>query len=142
MFGALRQPSDPCETVESFIETKNSIDPLDLHDGEVDCVSRREAFLAQHDRLGSLDRRMVHRKYFINDSQQSIERRLNRIRPLNRHIAMEYFLQRFSVGHQPLSIIYQFLQPTPGIGFVWMGGAHQIHGNVGVDKDLGSTPDR
>jgi hypothetical protein len=25
---------------------------------------------------------------------------------------------------------------------VWMGGAHQIHGNVGVDKDHGSTPDR
>jgi len=138
---ASRQPSDPRETVESSIETQNSIDPLDLHYGEVYCVSRREAFLTQHDPPGSLDCRLIDRKYFIDDSQQSVERRLNRIRPLNRHIAVKYFLQHFRVGHQPFSTVYQFFQPTPGIGFMRMGGAHQIHGNVGVDKDHGCTPD-
>ena len=84
---------------------------------------------------------MVYRKHFIDDSQQSIERRLNRIRPADRHIAVKYFLQYFCIGHQPLSAADQFLQPTPGIGFMRMGSAHQIHGNVGVDKDHGCTPD-
>ena len=97
--------------------------------------------MTQHDHLGSLDCHPIYRKYFIDDSQQSIERRLNRIRPLKRHIAVKYFPQHFRIGHQPLSTVYQFLQPTPGIGFMRMGGAHQIHGNVGVDKDHGCTPD-
>ncbi len=105
------------------------------------CISRREAFLTKHDRLGSLDCRLIDRKYFIDDSQQSIERRLNRIRALNRHIAVKYLLQHFRIGHQPLSTVYQFLQPTPGIGFMRMGSAYQIHGNVGVDKDHGCTPE-
>ena len=139
---ASRQASDPRETVESLIETQNSIDPLNLHCGQMYCVSSREAFLTQHDSLGSLDCRLIHRKYFIYDSQQSIERGLNRIGPLNRHIAVKYFLQHFRVGHQPLSRVYQFLQPTLGIGFMRMGSADKVHGNVGVDKDHDGMPDR
>ncbi len=117
------------------------MDPLDLHDGEVYRVSRREAFLPQYDYLGSLDCRLIHRKYFIDDSQQGIECRLNRIRALNRHIAVKDFLQHFRVGHQPLSTVYQILQPTLGSGFIGMGGAYQIHGNIRVDKDHGCMPD-
>jgi len=105
------------------------------------CVSRREAFLTQHDPLGSLDNRLIHREYFIDDSQQCIERRLDRIRTMNGRIAVEYFLEHFGVGHQSLSSVHQFLEPAPGIGFVRMGGAHQIHGNVGINKGHGCTPD-
>ncbi len=140
-WSASRQPSDPRETVESLIETQNPFDPLDLHYGEMDCVARREAFLPQHDPLGSLDHRLIHRKYLVDDPQQSIECRQNRIRPLNRHIAVKYFLQYFRVRHQPLSTVYQFLQPTLGIGFMRMRRTYQIHGNVGVDKDHGCTPE-
>ncbi len=103
---------------------------MDLHDGEVYRISRRQRFLTQHDLLGSFDCSLIHCKYFIDNSQQSIKRRLNSIRPLDRSITVKNFLQHFRVGRQPLLAAHQFLQPTLGIGFMRMGATHQVHGDV------------
>jgi len=103
---------------------------MDLHEGDVYRIARRQAFLPQHDLLSSFNCRLVHRKHFIDDSQQGIERRLNSIRPIDRNITVKYFLQHFRVCHQPLSAAYQFVQPTLGIGLMRMLGSHQIHGDV------------
>ncbi len=103
---------------------------MDLHQGEVYCIARRQAFMPQHNLLRSFNCRLIHRKHFIDDSQQGIERRLNSIRPRDRNITVKYLLQHLRVGHQPLSAAYQFIQPTHGIGFMRMLGSHQIHGNV------------
>ncbi len=118
------QTSDSGKTVETSIETQNSLDAVDLHHGEVYCISRGQAFLAQDDLLRSFDCRLVHRKYFIDDSQQGMKRRLNSIRPPNRNITVKYLLQHFRVGRQPLSAAHQFIQPTLRIGLVRMGGSH------------------
>jgi hypothetical protein len=54
---------------------------VDLHDSEVYRISRRQRFVTEHDLLGSFDRTLVHRKYLIDDSEQSVKGRLNSIGP-------------------------------------------------------------
>jgi hypothetical protein len=44
---------------------------VDSHNGEVYCISRRQAFVTEHDIPGSFDCRFVHREYFIDHSQHA-----------------------------------------------------------------------
>ena len=114
---------------------------MELHGCQVYRIPRRQVAVTEQDFLGSLDGRLVHRKYFVNDSQQNIERRLNGIQPFDRGITMKDFLQHFRVCHQAFSVAHQLFQPTPGIGFMGMRSSHQVHWDVRVDKDHGCMPD-
>ena len=75
------QASDPGETVKSSIKAQDPLDIVDLHNGEMHRISRRKRFVTEHDLLGSFDRTLVHRKYLIDNSEQSVKRRLNSIGP-------------------------------------------------------------
>jgi hypothetical protein len=114
---------------------------VELHDRQVYSVSRRQAFATQHDFPGFFDYRSVHWEDFIDDSKQSIERWLNRIRPRDGDITVKDLLQYFGISRQPLSSGHQLFQPSPGIGFMRVSSAHEIHGDVRVDKNHGFTPD-
>jgi hypothetical protein len=44
-------------------------------------ISGRKRFVTEHDLLGSFNRTLVHRKYLIDDSEQSVKARLNSLGP-------------------------------------------------------------
>ncbi len=103
----------------------------------MDRVPCGQCCTAKDDLPGSFDYRSIHREYLIDNSQQRIKCRLNGIPPRDGNVAVEDFLQRFSVSDEPLTVTHQFLQPAPCIGLVRMGRADQIHGNIRVDKGHG-----
>lgn len=76
---------------------------MDLHNSEVDRVSRRQPSMTQDDLLGTVHYRLIDPKYFVDDSQQGIERWLNGIRTLDRNVTVKDFLQHFRIGYQPLA---------------------------------------
>ncbi len=134
------QPSNPRHTVKSPIKAQDSPDAVDLHDREMHRITRRKLLVPEHDLLGLFHCGPVHGKNLIDHAQQCVKRRLNRIRPRDRNVAMQDFLQHFRISYQPLSATHQFLQPAPGIAFVRMSSANQIHWDVGINKDHEGIP--
>jgi len=136
---ASRQPSDPRETVESSIETQNSIDPWICIMAR--CTASRARGLSDPARSpGSLDCRLIHRNTSSTTPSKALNAAESHPAAQSTHSG-EVFPAALPRRSPTFSTVYQFFQPTPGIGFMRMGGAHQIHGNVGVDKDHGCTPD-
>ncbi|MFZ0705874.1 MAG: hypothetical protein WAM71_09760 [Candidatus Korobacteraceae bacterium] len=68
----------------------------------MDRVARREVLVLEHDLLGSFHYGGRYWEYFINDTEQRIEGRLDCGAAVDGHVTMEYFLQDLSVCNQPL----------------------------------------
>ena len=52
--GALRQSLNAGKSIEAAVKGQDLFDFILLHDREVDCVTCRDAWMAQHDLLGAL----------------------------------------------------------------------------------------
>src|SRR6185312_9888140 len=89
----LRQSHNPRKPIEPSIEAQDSTHIVGLHRSKMNRVPRGEALVAEHDLLGPLDCWPVHGEHLIDYSKQRIERRLDRIRPVDCHIPMKYLLQ-------------------------------------------------
>jgi hypothetical protein len=63
-------------------------------------------------------------KHVIDDAEQSVERRLDSVPAIDRHVAMKDFLQNLGVGDQALAIIDQFFQQSLGIALMWVRSTH------------------
>lgn len=55
-----------------------------FHHGEMHGVSRGEAPITKDNRLGALDNGTVDRQHLVDDAEQGIKRRLNRIAAVDR----------------------------------------------------------
>ena len=133
------QALDSRQTVEPGVEAHDLRDSLLLHDGQVNRVSGGETVCPQNDGLGSIDDRAVHREYLVDDAEQDVEGWLDRIAAPYRDIAMKDLLQHLGIGHQPSALGNEPLQQALRVGLVGVGGSHEIHRDIGIDKDHGRS---
>jgi len=106
-----------------------------FHHGQVHRVARGKASVPEDDLLGALDDGAIHGENFIDDAKQGIECRLNRVAAVESNVAMQYLLQHFGIGDQALALAQQLLDPSLRVDLVRMGGAHQVHGNIGINQN-------
>jgi hypothetical protein len=50
---------------------------------------------------------------------------------------MKDLLQHLGIGHQPSALGNETLQEALRVGLVRVGGSHEIHRDIGIDKDHG-----
>ena len=118
------------------VEAEDFRDSVLAHDRDVDSVSCRQITVADDDFPSTLDDREVHRQHFVDDLEKDVEARLNCIAVVDGDVTMEDLLKDLGIGDEPTSLSDCALQQTTSVDFVRMLGAHQIHGDVGVDQDL------
>jgi hypothetical protein len=121
---------DSGESVEAAIKTENTLDAVDLHGGKVNSIARGQLLVTQNDCASALDGGTVDWKDFIDDAKQSVKGRLDCIGAVDGNVTVKDLLQDFGIGDEALAIADQILQTSPGIGFVRMGSADQIHRDV------------
>ena len=80
---------------------------------------------------------VVHR---IDDSEQSVERRLNSVLTFDCRVAVQNLLQYLGIGNEAPALSNAAFEQPLGIDLVRMGRAHQVHRDVGVDQDQGPEP--
>ena len=98
-------------------------------------IARGKSRVTEDNFLRAFDRRAINRKYLIDDAEQGIECRLNRITAVHCDVTMENFLQNLGVGDQSLSFANEFLDPSLCVNLVRMGCSHKIHWNIGIDQN-------
>ena len=64
----------------------------------------------QNDLFRSLCIGPFNRQNLIDDAKQSVERRLDCIAAIDRHVTMQDFLKYFGIRHQALTFADQFFQ--------------------------------
>src|SRR5215472_4090202 len=80
---------DPRNRVEARVEARNPGDAIVLHQCDMKRVARRELFAFEYDGLGALDSAAVDGPNVVDDSEQNVKSRLNRVSSSDRHIAMQ-----------------------------------------------------
>ena len=98
------------EAVETVIETQDAFNFSVLHDGEMERISSRQPFGSEDNLLRTLSVTPFDRKYFVDDAENRVERRLNRIAPMDRNVTMDNFLQHLGVRDKALSSDNQSLE--------------------------------
>jgi len=96
--------------------------------------------MAENDSLCAFDDGVIDWQHFINNSKQSIERRLNRVTTFDRHIAMQNFLEHLSIRHEPLAFTQEFLKQPLCVRLMRMGRTDEIHRDIRVDENHGRGP--
>jgi len=81
-----------------------------LHDREVYGVASGEFRRSEDDLPGALHIGRSDGKHLIDNAEQRVERRLDRVAPLDRDVPMEDLLQNLGVGHEPSSVEHAALQ--------------------------------
>ena len=130
---ALRQALDAGESIEPPIKRKDAFDLVLLHDGKVDCVTRRDARMAHHNILRAECGQVPDREHLIDNSEQSIKCRLDSIAAADGYVAMQDFLEHFGIGNKAIAFTDELFDQALGVRFVRVRRADQIHGYVRVD---------
>jgi len=86
--------------------------------------------IRQDDLLRSFCRASIYRQDLIHDPENSIERNLNVLTPIDGRIAVEDFLQYFGVCNQALVLDHKPFENALRIGLVGPGTADEIHRNI------------
>jgi hypothetical protein len=68
----------------------------------------------------ALDCRSVDGKHLVDHARQGIERWLDSITPIDRHVTVEDLLEHFGACDQPLVVPDELFEQTLGVGFVGM----------------------
>jgi hypothetical protein len=133
--GALRQPRNPGEAVESCVKAQDSVDAVLLHHGQVYGIARGESRVTKDNFLGSLEDCVVDGQYLIDHAEQGIEGWLNGVVAVDGYIAMQYFLEHFRVGDPALALAQQLLHAPLRVDLMGMGCSNKVHRNVGINQD-------
>ena len=116
--------------VKSSIERQNRVDTVALHDGEVYCVPSGEVDGSEDDLTGALHVGRGDGEHFIDNTEQRIERRLNRVSPLNGDVSMEDLLQDLRVCYEPPSVEHAALEELLRVRLVGVRSTHEVHRDV------------
>jgi len=81
-----------------------------LHDGEVQRIACRYLSVPHNNFLRASCRDCINRQHLVGNSEQSVERRLNCFPTIYRDIAVQDFLEHFSVGHKTMTVTNQFFE--------------------------------
>jgi len=120
---------------EPAIEGQDVMHALAFQDCDVKGIAGRQAAMPEHDRLGAIDGAEIDREDLVDNTQEGIERRLDGIAAVDRHVPMQNFLEHFRVRHQSLAIGDGVLENSLGIDFPSVRAADKVHRDVGVDED-------
>ncbi len=86
--------------------------------------------MAKYDCLGALNGRRFYRKHLIDDGEKRVKRTLDGVAAVNCHVAMQYFLQHFSVGDQARAFADQPLQQALAVALMGMRRPHKVHRDI------------
>jgi hypothetical protein len=111
-----------------------------FHDGYVQGVACRHLWASHEDIFRAICRRCIYSQHLIDNSQQGVESRLDRVAAIYRDVAMQDFLKHLGVGNQALAIADEFFDQSLRVGFMRMRSADQIHGDVRVDENHECVP--
>lgn len=111
---------------------------MTLHDSHVDRIAGRQPPVAEEP-PGSLDIGEVDWQHRVGDPEQDLERRLDGLAPVDRHVAVEYLLEDLRIGDEPLLLDDDPLQELSRSCLVGVIGSDEIHRDVGVDEDHGGV---
>ena len=71
----------------------------------------------------------------VDNTEEGIERRLDGITAIDRHVPAQNFLEHFRICYQSLAIGDGVLEDSLGVHLPSVGAADEIHGEVGIDED-------
>ncbi len=74
-------------------------------------------------------------KHLVHQAEERIEGGLDGVSPVYRGIPVQDLLQNLGIGHEALLVGDATLENPLSVALVGMHGAHEVHGNVGVDED-------
>jgi hypothetical protein len=111
-----------------------------FHDGEMDGIARRKPTMSEDNLFGPLGGRPRNVKHLIHNPEQSIECRLDGVPAVDGGGPVQDLLQDLGVGDEPLAVIDQLFEPSLCVALVRVGRAHEVHGNVRIDKNHGCAP--
>lgn len=106
-----------------------------LHNGQVQSVPRGQAGMAHDNFFCPFRRGLINGKHLICNTEQGIERRLDRISAVNRHIAMQDFLKNLGVCHKTLPFTGQLLKQSPRVCLMRVRRANEVHRNIRIHKN-------
>ena len=93
-------------------------------------MSRRQMPIPQHNLFRTLCIGLTHRKYLIDDSEQSVERGLNCIAAIDGDVTVQDLLKYLGVGNQALALADQVFQQLLRVAFVGMSWPDQVHRDI------------
>ena len=108
---------------------------LAFHDCDVKGIAGRQPAIPEDDRLGAIDSAEIDREHLVDNTEEGIERRLDGIAAVNRHVPMQNFLEHFRVCHQSLAIGDGVLEESLGIPLPSVRAADEIHRDIRIDED-------
>jgi hypothetical protein len=111
-----------------------------FHDGYVQGVARRHLWTSHEDVLRAICSGGIHGEHLIDNSKQSVKCGLDGGATINRDIAVQDFLEHLCVRNEAFAIAYEFFEQSLRVGFMWMGGAYQVHGDVRVNENHECVP--
>ena len=126
----LPQPLDVWQSIKARVEAQDGLDPMKLHDGRVQGVTRRQTVAFEDDLLGPSCRPFIDGEYLIDNAQHSVVRRLDRFAAIDSSVAMKNLLQDLGVRHQPLPVTDELLQKSLGVSLMRMRRSDEVHRNV------------
>lgn len=125
------------ETFEPAVEGQNAIDALGFHHRGMNGVARRKQRLAENNLLGSLGVLKLDAEGLVDDAQQSVERGLNGVLPLDGEIAVENLLEHFRICHEASPLRDTSLEESLRLNLVGVWCPYEVHRNIRVDEDQG-----
>ena len=105
------------------------------HDRDMQRVTGRECRGPEHDVARAVQRFHRDRENLVDDAEESVERRLNRVAPVNRDVPMQDLLQHFHVDDQPSIVDREAFEEPLRVGLVRMRGADEVHRDVRIDQN-------
>lgn len=83
----------------------------------------------------------IHGDHQVNDPEQCVKCGLDRISPIDGHVAVKDFLEYIGVRNQSFSTADQRLDSPLSIHLMGMSRTDQIHRNVGVNQNQFEVPE-
>ena len=108
---------------------------LAFHDCDVKGIAGGQPAMPEDDRLGAIDSAEIDREHLVDNTEEGIERRLDGIAAVDRHVPMQKLLEHFRVCYQSLAIGDGVLEDSLGIDFPSVRAADEVHRDDGIDED-------
>lgn len=101
----------------------------------MDRVTRGKVVPAQQDRSCTLNVLEVDREDLINEAQQRVESRLDRIAAANRSVTMKNLLKHLGISDQLFTPHNQDFESMLRLNLMRVWAPDEIHRNIRVDED-------
>jgi|SRR5205823_14602801 len=92
------------------IKAQDPVNAMLFHNGQMNGIASGEPGMTQDNFLGALGRGPINRKYFVRDSKQRVEPRLDGVATMDRDVAADDLLKYFGIRDQALALTCESFQ--------------------------------